>query len=88
LEIDLLPFAMPHLARSDEDVRCNFQCQLGDRVAFECIDGAQQLAQLLRFEDRGIVARLRRQQCTLQDGRRVYGTATGGCAIAEHPASE
>ena len=79
---------MTHFARANEYVGCDLQGQLGGGVAIEGFDGAQQFAELVRLQNRGVVAGLGRQQGAGEDGGGVGIAPPGRCAIAEHAAGK
>lgn len=56
---------MAKLARPHEDVRCDLERELGDRITSVIIDRAEQAAKLLGLKDRCIMLRARGDEGTL-----------------------
>jgi len=70
-KIDPAPFFLPQFAWSQEDVRRDPQCMERLRPSFIVVDRAQQLADLLRFDDRSMVFDLWDRERAAEDIRRI-----------------
>lgn len=88
IEVELAPFGVAELTRTDEDVRRDQQRVLRNRVAGVVVDRPQQAAEFVGLKDRGVVFYLGRDQSPLEEARRIARATRGGNAEAEHPAGE
>jgi hypothetical protein len=83
LEIDLFPARLTELTRTDEQQRRELQRKLRGQLPVVAFNGAQQLAEFVRFGDRGTMSNPRRHERATEIDRDITAGAAGRDRIAE-----
>lgn len=80
VEVELVPLGLSQLAGTHEDERCKAQSALRHEVSLVAVERTEELPDTLRIDDRGVMLRLGRRQCTTKvSGRIAVGSARGDC---------